>query len=204
MSTESVQAYSRLTYPALEDVDLTRVNIHEQARGHATGYAAGLRAAVAETEQLRARLRAEHEAALEAGRENIRATLQVLNRAVRSLEQAAVPVAEEVQDSLAAAAIELAEALLGQELDDAETSARAALTRALHGVSREEVRAVRLHPDDLAALDLETISSADVRLKADRSLNRGDAMTDFAHGYLDATLASAMERARTALLGRTA
>ena len=69
---------------------------------------------------------------------------------------------------------------------------------------RNEVRAVRLHPSDLAALDLETISAADVRLKADSTLNPGDAITDFTHGYLDATLASAVARARSALSGGTA
>ena len=204
MSTDSAMAYSRLTYPALEDVDLSRNSLQEQARGHASGYAAGLRAAAVETEQLRARLKTEHQAALESGREEIGRAVQALNRAVRSLEQSAIPAAEEIQDSLAAAALELAEALLGQELKDAETSARAALTRALAGVPRSEIRAVRLHPSDLAALDLETISAADVRLKADRTLNPGDAVTDFTHGWLDATLAAAVQRARAALTGNSA
>lgn len=199
MSPEPAASYSRLSYPALEEVDLSRGSLQEHARGHASGYAAGLRAAAAETERLRAQLRAEQEADQAAGRQEIHRSVEVLNRAVRSLEQAVMPVAEQVQDSLAAAAIDLAEALLGQELNDAETSARAALTRALTGVPRSEVRAVRLHPEDLAALDLETISAVDVKLKADRTLNPGDAVTDFTHGYLDATLSAAVDRARAAL-----
>ena len=203
MLTEPGQVHSRLTYPSLDDLDLSRSSAADRARGHAAGYAAGLRAAYAETANLREALLREQEAVLAAGREELRQRLQVLNTAVRSLEQCAVPVAEEVQDSLAAAALELAEAILGQELSDAENSARAALTRSLAGVRREEIRAIRMHPDDLAALDLETITSADVRLLPDRNLNRGDAVTDFAHGYLDATLASALQRARAALLGET-
>lgn len=204
MSAEPVPAYSRLTYPALEDVSTPRGSMQEQARGHATGYAAGLRAAAAETERLRARLAAEHEAALHRGREEIRRAVEALNRAVRSLELSVIPAAETIQEDLAAAAIDLAEALLGQELKDSETSARAALTRALTGVPRAEVQAVRLHPSDLAALDLETLSSADVRIKADRTLAPGDAVADFTHGYLDATLASAFRRARAALTDHTA
>ncbi|MET4061651.1 flagellar assembly protein FliH [Arthrobacter sp. UYP6] len=203
MLVEPAPAYSRMTYPALEDLSVPRGNAQEQARGHASGYAAGLRAAAAETELLRARLVADHEAALAAGRDEIRRAVDALNRAVRSLEQSVLPAAATIQEDLEAAAIELAEALLGQELDDSETSARAALARALVNVPRTEVRAVRLHPSDLAALDLETISAADVRLKADPSLNPGDAITDFTHGYLDATLASAVARARSALAGGT-
>lgn len=201
MSTEPMTRYSRMTFPALEDVELGRSSLQEQARGHAAGYASGLRAAAEETERLRARLNAEHEAALAVARQQVARSVEVLNRAVHSLEQSVLPAAEELQESLAAAALDLAEALLGQELDDAETSARAALTRALTGVRRSEVQAVRLHPRDLAALDLETITSADVRLRADSSLNPGDAVTDFTHGYLDATLASAVQRARAALAG---
>lgn len=201
MLVEPAPAYSRLTYPALEDVSQPRGSVQEQARGHAAGYAAGLRAAAAETERLRARLRAEHEAALAAGRQSIHRSVEVLNRAAHSLEQSVLPAAETLQENLAAAALDLAEALLGQELKDTETSARAALTRALAGVPRQDIRAVRLHPADLAALDLETISAADVSLKADRTLNPGDAVTDFTHGYLDATLSSALQRARSALSG---
>ena len=204
MSTDSATGYSRLTYPALTDADLSRSSLQEQARGHAAGYASGLRAAAAQTQRQRAQLKTEHQAALAAGREEISRAVQALNRAARSLEQSAIPAVEEISGSLAAAALDLAEALLGQELNDAETSARAALTRALAGVPRSGIRAVRLHPSDLAALDLETISAADVRLQADRSLNPGDAVTDFAHGYLDATLASAVQRARAALIGNSA
>ncbi|WAP51669.1 FliH/SctL family protein [Arthrobacter sp. ATA002] len=200
MSAEPAPAYSRMQYPALEDVTSPRGSLQEQVRGHAAGYAAGLRAAAAETELVRSRLLAEHEAALAAGRTEIHRAVDVLNRAVRSLEQAVLPAAETLQHDLAAAAVELAEALLGQELKDSETSARAALARALSGVPHSEIRSVRLHPRDLAALDLETISTADVRLKADPMLSPGDAVTDFTHGYLDATLASAVERARSALL----
>ena len=71
MSTESMASYSRMTFPALEDVDLGRSSLQEQARGHAAGYASGLRAAAEETERLRARLTAEHEAALAVGRQQV-------------------------------------------------------------------------------------------------------------------------------------
>ena len=130
--------------------------------------------------------------------------LALLNAAEQSVAQQTVPVIAEVQDSLAAAALELAEALLGRELANGETSSRAALDRALSGVDVRLVQQVRMHPADLAVLGDDVLNQAGVVFSADPSLKRGDAVTEFPDGFLDATLASALSRARAALLGDTA
>ena len=106
----------------------------------------------------------------------------------------------EAQDAIAATAIELAEAIIGRELSDEQTAAASALHRALTDVDPAIVHLVRLNPDDLAALDEQTIAATGVTFAADASLGRGDAITEFADGYLDARISSALERARSAIL----
>jgi len=61
------------------------------------------------------------------------------------------------------------------------------------------VQVVRLNPSDLAALDPSTIEAAGVALAADPSLARGDAVTEFSNGFLDARISTALARARAAI-----
>ncbi|NIJ05341.1 hypothetical protein [Frigoribacterium faeni] len=79
-------------------------------------------------------------------------------------------------------------------------TARAAVARALDGVDRALVVGVRLHPADLAALG-DAAAASSVPLVADARLGRGDAEADLPTGLVDARLATALDRARTALLG---
>jgi len=79
-------------------------------------------------------------------------------------------------------------------------TARAAVARALDGVDRALVVGVRLHPADLAALG-DAAAASSVPLVADARLGRGDAEADLPAGLVDARLATALDRARTALLG---
>ncbi|WP_146364184.1 FliH/SctL family protein [Arthrobacter yangruifuii] len=203
MSTDQ-QAFSRLVYTALGATDEAHLNAQVEARGHAAGYAAGLRAAAADTEVLRRTLREQHDDGMRRGQERIDRSLAALNSAVFSLEGSTVALITDMQDVLAAASFELAEALLGRELADGDTSARAALTRALEGVDTDLVQRVRMHPVDLASLDEDTLRRARVEFVGDPGLNRGDAVTEFPDGYLDASLGSAVRRAREALLGEDA
>jgi flagellar assembly protein FliH len=171
---------------------------------YATGYAAGLRAAEGETRALRAQLRTEHaRAEAHRGRELARATA-ALNAAAAALERRTVPVVDDAARLLSTAALELAEALLGNELLDAEHGARAALARALDGVQTHTVHAVRLNPADLAVLPADTARQADVRLVPDPTLAPGDAITEFPDGFLDARIGAALERCRAALTGEGA
>lgn len=204
MSTESPErTFSRMAYPTLGGHDLERAGEQARVQGHSAGYAAGMHAAAAETARLRAELKTRFDAETASLRARADHALQLLNAAEQSLAQLTVPAIAEVEDALAAAALELAEALLGRELADGESSARAALDRALSGVDVRQVHTVRMHPRDLEVLDADTLNNAAVLFTADPALQRGDAITEFPDGFLDATLSSALARAKAALLGET-
>lgn len=202
MSTESAErTFARMAYPTLGGHDVERAAERGRAAGHAAGYAAGLHAAAAETARVRQELKARFDAERAALRARADHALALLNAAEQSVAQLTVPVVAQVQDSLAAAALELAEALLGREMANGESSARAALDRALNGVDVRLVQTVRMHPDDLQLLDNDTLNNAGVVFTPDPGLKRGDAVTEFPDGFLDAALSSALSRARAALLG---
>ena len=196
----STEAFSRLVYTALGAADEDQLSAQVEARGHAAGYAAGLRAANEDTELLRRTLREQYEDEMRRGQERLNRSLAALNAAVFSLEGRTVALITDMQDVLAAAAIELAEALLQRELSDGDASARSALARALEGVDTDLVQRVRMHPVDLASLDEDTLRRARVDFVGDPGLQRGDAVTEFPDGYLDASLSAAISRARAALL----
>lgn len=192
------------------------------AGGYAAGYAAGAReaarvaeAAAAETLVREAEQRAQYTAEQQSA-------LAVLARAAAAAAARTTPVLAEAELALHAAGLELATAVLGCELADAEHSARAALARVREHPQAVGVHVVRLHPRDLAALaavgldptatigagtssdsasgaDADGTAAAGVRLVADSSLDPGDAIGEHPDGYLDATIAGALDRARTAL-----
>ncbi|WP_129339912.1 FliH/SctL family protein, partial [Cellulomonas endophytica] len=134
------------------------------------------------------------------------AALATLARAARAAQGAAVPVLDEVEDALLGGAVELARAVLGRELQDAEHSARAALARVLEHPRRPRALTVRLHPRDLAALAAAggVPADGDVVLVADPRLAPGDAVGEHPDGLLDACLAGTLARAAEALRDGTA
>jgi flagellar assembly protein FliH len=176
-------------------------------RGHAAGYAAGLRKAEAEVRVLRGELEAEHAAAREEGQRRLASAVVLLESAAAALHARTAPILAEADDELADAAVALAEAILGYELSDAATGAKAALKRALSAPDPEAAVAVRLHPDDLALLQAELPkterTTAQITWVPDPSLTRGDAVAEYPDGELDARIGSALERARAALAGET-
>jgi flagellar assembly protein FliH len=204
MSTDASAAGSapaRIVFPSLRSSSPAS----EQAgytEGHAAGYAAGVRAAAKEQRRWRDRMAAEQAASLASGQQD-------LDRAVRALALARTDFAHrniralaDAEEVLARTALELAEAILGYELAEGTRTARAALDRALTGTDAAVVLAIRLHPGDIEVLAKEGQDlPAGLPLIADQSLNRGDARVEYQQGWLDASLASALDRARAALLG---
>jgi flagellar assembly protein FliH len=196
----SSDTFLAMSVPRLQDTDTARIEQQARARGHAAGYTAGLRAAQSDVDRRVAELREQHERALRAEQDKTAAAVAVIAAAARALENRTVPVLAESTATLVATAVELAEAILGYELQDEERSARAALARALDGAEPHEIHVVRLNPDDLALLGEGTRALAGVDLVADASLSRGDAVTEFPDGYLDARLSTALARAKAALI----
>ena len=198
--------------PAVFPVLATRTQskIQEDAKsrghtqGHAAGYTAGLRRAAEDAAVERARMDAEHTAALAAVAARGAAELAALRAASDALIRRTVPVLVDSENTLLTAALELAEALLGREMNDGEASARAALARVAAAADGDVPHTVRMHPADVVILNgLVPVpaETAGMTIVADPALARGDAMADYPHGLLDARLGTALARARAALFG---
>ncbi|TXR55069.1 FliH/SctL family protein [Quadrisphaera setariae] len=185
------------------------------AASSAAGYAAGWAQGVAAAAAREADAAAAAAAAAAAERAQLRAAVAVavaaLEAAAQQLrERTAQPVAE-AADAVAAGAVDLAEVLIGHELDAADARARAtaAISRALSASPEEEVVQVRINPGDLAALravDPEQEVAAlggrtGVELTADPRLASGDAVADFPGGSVDARIDTALARMRSVLRG---
>ncbi|MCF3138913.1 hypothetical protein LRQ04_06545 [Paenarthrobacter sp. AR 02] len=201
MSTEN---FTRITFPPVGTTDRSDDVDRGFVQGHAAGYAAGMQAAAAEHRELQQRLRAEHQEMLDAGRSSLARSAQVLQAAAQAAQQRQEVTLDEMQDVLAASAVELAEAILGYELAHGADTARAALNRALGAggsTGVEHVTAVRLHPHDIAALQASGVDDiAGVELKSDATLRPGDAIGEYPNGWIDAQIGTALDRARRALL----
>ncbi|WIE66540.1 hypothetical protein DEI99_008395 [Curtobacterium sp. MCLR17_036] len=202
----------RVAFPVIGDPAGRERATSADVRGHAAGYTAGLRAAQAETDALRARLEAEHTARVAALQADTARRVAVLDAAATALLSRVAPVLDDAEASVASAALDLAEAVVGYAIrasrpadttgagEEAEIAAGAHATveRALASVDRTVAVAVRLSVGDaarVADLDLP------VPVVADPALHDGDAVVDLPDGLLDARIATALDRARTALEG---
>ena len=213
-------SFSNLVFPRLNAPTSTEtaaqadaaVQLREQARaaGHAAGYAAGLRAAAVEAAAEALRVEAAQVAAAQAASARIDHAVQLLGAAAAALEARTAPNIREVEAALIDTALELTEAVIGFELADTETSARRAFERALGQADEGEPRTVRMHPADVLVLQSvaggnrsgsATAALPGVELVGDASLRRGDAVVEFADGFLDARIRSAFARAAASLTG---
>jgi flagellar assembly protein FliH len=191
--------FSPVSFPSLPNPVSDQADADARAAGHAAGYAAGLRAAGAELAGQKAALDAEHRAAVLHEAARMDRAIAVLGAASAALDARMVPVLTDAQDAVAASALELAEAILGSELSDGERSARSAVIRVLSAVDPATIVTVRLNPLDLGVLDPSVLSAAAVSFTPDASIARGDAVADLPVGYLDARIATAVDRVRAAI-----
>jgi flagellar assembly protein FliH len=197
MSTET--GFSTLSFPTLRSSAQGDRDERARAGGHAAGYAAGLRAAEREVAARIAALEAEHAAEIAHSRARTDRAVSLLAAAAAALDASTLPVLEHAHVAVAEGALELAEAVIASELGDAGAAAASALHRALDGVDTDIVHSVRMNPFDLETLATLDLAPAGVVLTPDASLARGDAVTRFPDGYLDARIASALARARAAI-----
>ncbi|MGV8978415.1 MAG: FliH/SctL family protein [Cellulomonas sp.] len=183
----------------VRDADRDRAH----AAGYAAGYAGGAREAAraANAEAVRGQ---EHRAAAEERRSvEHAAAVAALARATQAAAARTAPVLADAERALHAAAFELATVVLGCELADGEHSARAALARVLDDPQVPGIQTVRLSLRDLDALRAAggVPDIAGLELVADPTLAPGDAIGRHPDGYLDARITTALDRARTVLLG---
>lgn len=191
--------YQTIAFPSLQTGATDKADAAAYAAGHAAGYTAGLRKAVIEAEARRAEMEAEHAALLRQAAERTGRAVDQLGSAVRALHAAVLPAAMDAQDILLSSALELAETIIGVELGDGEFSARAALLRALAGAPASGAVTVRMNPSDLSVFP--DTAATGVTVVADASVSRGDAVAEYDHGHVDATVTAALARARQSLLG---
>ncbi|MGO4384479.1 FliH/SctL family protein [Specibacter sp. RAF43] len=191
-------------YPAVATVKESELHAEAEARGyrhgHTLGYAAGLQDAKAETTLMREAMESEHDALLVELRARVDAEIAVLAAAAAALAARTKPVLAEAEQTLMSCALALAEAVVGKELDDGETSSRAVLARVLARQDDADPPVLRVHPRDLAALSADARTAGVPDIIADPHLARGDAVAEYPDGFLDARISTALERARRALL----
>ncbi len=193
-------SFTRVSFPTLGAGAHDKAEAAARVKGHAAGYIAGIKAAAEISEQRDRRREADFSAAAEVERARSERAVATLTAASIALNQRTMPVVADAQDALVAAAIDIAEAVIGHELSTGAASAHSALTRALTSVNPCDIHVVRMNPADLDELTDDIRSAAAVEFSADPTLARGDAVTEFAEGYLDARIASAVARVRAALV----
>ncbi|PWJ52593.1 flagellar assembly protein FliH [Quadrisphaera granulorum] len=187
------------------------VTASARAAGYAAGWAQGIAAAAAREAEAVAVAAAAAAAEREQLRAVVAAAVQALEAAAQQLRERTAPAVEEAADSVASGAVDLAEVLIGHELESADARGRAtaALTRALAASPELDDVQVRLNPGDLAALraidpEQEIASLAgrtNVTVTADPKLASGDAVADFPGGSVDARIDTALARMRSVLRG---
>lgn len=192
----STDAFSPVLFPRLDRREDGSEHARARLRGYADGHAEGYRAGLAEAASAQRVADAERAAREQESARRVEDAVSALHAAARSFGERERELTAAAQDHVLRCAIELAELILLGELTDAGASAAAAARRALEVGEPDEIREVRLHPDDLRTLE-GTI--AGLLLIADDTLDRGDAVAILDHGRIDARVGSALERARRAL-----
>jgi flagellar assembly protein FliH len=165
----------------LSEADMQRGYDDGYQAGVAEGLAAGQAAAAAECAAALARLEA-------AG--------QMLAEAAADLRRRQALELVGLEDSLARAAIDLAAAVVGREVEVSASPGADALARALALVPAGSAAVARLHPADAALL--EDVSG--VTVIPDPAVEPGGCILEVGDSRIDAQLGPALDRDRAALL----
>jgi flagellar assembly protein FliH len=176
--------------------------IAAQAAGYAEGWAQGQRAA-----KVASRAALDQAAAAERAHATARSAalgraLAALGTAASGLDRRIAQTAEELEDAILAAAVELAEAILDRELSTMDGRALDAARRAIALAPAGAEILVRLHPEDHAMLAEDgalEIHGRPVRLRPDPTLRPGDAVAEYGATTIDAGLPAALARVRRVL-----
>jgi flagellar assembly protein FliH len=181
--------------------ELARLRQQAHAEGFAAGHAEGLEAAaeaVAGVEREAAARLAEAQARWD---RRLASATAALAAAATALESAAVPVADDIRDSLMTTALTLVEDLLGRELALADSPALDAVRRALTLCPADAPVVLRLHPDDLAEVPDGALGElpSTVTVVADPRIERAGAVAETGPRRIDAQLGAALERVQAVL-----
>jgi flagellar assembly protein FliH len=167
----------------------------EHQRGYDAGYQEGL-----------TRAHADVVAATDDASRRVRNALAALSEAVASFDQRQTVALGDVEDAIVAGAFALARSVLQRELIIATDPGGDALARALQLVPDRGDVTARMHPDDIATLNMDRITNAarTVLLVADLSIELGGCVLEVGQMRIDAQLSSALEHAARAMSVDTA
>lgn len=157
------------------------------------GYEAGLAAERAASADELDAVRAE----LGAARMRVDHLALVLADAAEDLRSRQAIAVEDLGTSLVDAALEIATAVLGQEISSGR-AAPVVLERALALLPASGPAEIRLHPEDIAVM--KPLDRPSIELVPDDTVERGGCVIDFADGSIDAQLGPALDRVRQILL----
>jgi len=181
--------------------ELERLRQHAQQQGFAAGHAEGMEAAaavVAETERAAAARLADVQARWE---RRVASAVAALGAAATRFDEATVPVADDVRETIIGMVLTLVEDLLGRELALADSPVLDAVRRALALVPADSPAVVRVHPDDLGEIPAETLAELPetVRVIGDPDVERAGAVAETGPRRIDAQLMAALERVQAVL-----
>ena len=181
--------------------ELARLRAHAHAEGFTAGHAEGMTAAaevVAEAERAAAERLADVQARWE---RRVASATAALGAAATRLDEAALPLADEIRETVLGTVLTLVEDLVGRELALAENPVLDAVRRALALVPSDAPAVVRVHPDDLAEIPAEELAAlpASVRVIADAAIERAGAVAETGSRRIDAQLGAALERVQAVL-----
>ena len=179
--------------PAAAEDEVRRGYDEGFSAGRAEGLAAGRAAAAAESAVALTQLEA-------AGRALAEAAADLRRRQALELTG--------LEDAVARAAVDLASAIIGRELEVAASPGADALARALALVPAGSVAIARLHPGDAARLDDTGVAASSggatagpLTVIADPAVEPGGCILEVGESRIDAQLGPALDRVRAALLG---
>jgi flagellar assembly protein FliH len=181
--------------------ELARLRQHAHAEGFTAGHAEGMTAAaevVAEAERAAAARLADVQARWE---RRMASATAALAAAVARFDEASVPVADEVRETVIGTVLTLVEDLLGRELAIADSPALDAVRRALSLCPSDAPAVLRMHPDDLAEIPAEALTEMPdtVRIVGDITVERAGAVAETGSRRIDAQLSAALERVQAVL-----
>ncbi|GAA0814279.1 FliH/SctL family protein [Spirilliplanes yamanashiensis] len=186
---------------------VARVKEEARTAGYAEGWAQGQREAAVAAAALLDQTAAAERAAAAQHAAAVQQALGALARAAGDLDARTAATVEEVEQTVARYAVELAEAILDRELADPAGRGADALRRAMSRAPSAGVVTVSLHPDDYRLLTEDhpggehVVDGRPVRLRPDAALRPGDAVAEIGAMTVDATVAAAVARVREALAG---
>ena len=166
--------------------DITEERDAQLRAGFEAGYAEGLQAG---------HLQAAADGAVLAGQ--VGSLLAALGRAAQALETCTTAELGAVEDAIVAGALELAEAILGREVDQ-DRAATDAVARALALAPANVDIAVHVNPADAEIIEATGLPG-NVKLVADPAVIQGGCMARVGDCTIDARLGAALERAKEAL-----